>query len=340
MKNKMVVKHIQLFLFDHLLIILLFLIAPVGFITSYLLLSGNTGDLLYYVVLSLFILSCYLGYRLYVTWNFYELICKNKFSPEDFLVGKSKCREEKYYKLIVRQLQNMYLSDLENQKEIQNTNKIMLYRWVHQLKTPLSVIKLIAEAHKFDEDYRKIMTSSNQIQYDLDQILNMYKLDDIKNDFHVEKICLYEMMKTSINELKNNFIMKGIYPKLDISKNIYVYSDVKWLKFCIYQILTNAIKYSKKNDKVWLYAKQENNKIYLSIQDQGCGIDKADIDRIFDLFFTGKNGRIYGESSGLGLYMVKEILDYLGHSIIVSSIINEGTTVSVGFDAFSIQEEI
>lgn len=340
MKDKKTFKHIQLFLSDHLLIILLFLIGPVGFTSSYILLNGNAKDLPYYIFLSIFILICYLGYRFYSTWNFYDLICNDKFSPEDLFIGKPRCREEKHYKLIARRLENTYLSDLENQKEIQKTNKIMIYRWVHQLKTPLSVIKLIAEAHKFDEDYRKIMSSSNQIQYDLDQILNMYKLDDIKNDFHAEKICLYDVMKTSINELKNSFIMKGIYPKLNISKNIYVYSDVKWLNFCVYQILTNAIKYSEKNNKIWLYTKQENDKIYLYIKDEGCGIDKADIDRIFDLFFTGENGHIYGESSGLGLYMVKEILDYLGHTITISSIINEGTTVSICFDTFLLQEEV
>lgn len=340
MINKKIVRHLQLFLLDHVLIIILFLFAPVGFTSIYFLLNGNAKDNLYYIFLSLFILLSYLCYRLYVTWNFYELLGKDKLSIEDYLIDKPRCREEKHYQLIIRQLQNKYLSDLENQKEIQQTNKIMIYRWVHQLKTPLSVIKLIAEAHKFDEDYRKIMSSSNQIQYDLDQILNMYKLDDIKNDFHTEKICLYDVMKSCINELKNNFIMKGIYPKLEIPKNIYVYSDVKWLKFCVYQLLTNAIKYSEKNDKIWLYAKQEKDKISLSIQDEGCGIEKADIDRVFDLFFTGKNGRIYGESSGLGLYMVKEILDYLGHTIHVSSILHKGTVFSISFETFVLQEDI
>ena len=340
MKDKKTVKHIQLFLMDHLLVILLFLLAPIGFTSTYFLLNGDTMDFLYYVFLSVFVLLCYLGYRLYSTWNFYDLICRDKFSSDDFLLGKSRCKEEKHYKLIIRQLQNLYLNELENQKEIQKTNKIMIYRWVHQLKTPLSVIKLIAEAHKFDEDYQKIISSSNQIQYDLDQILNMYKLDDVKNDFHVEKICLYDVTKSCINDLKNTFITQRIYPKLNISKNIYVFSDIKWLKFCLYQLLTNAIKYSEKNNKVWLYTIQENDKIYLCVQDEGCGIEKEDINRIFDLFFTGKNGRVCGESSGLGLYMVKEILDYLGHSISVCSNINEGTKFSIGFDSFIQHEDI
>lgn len=332
MKDKKVIKHVQLFLLDHLMIIMLFLFAPLGFTSSYILLNGNVKDLFYYVFLSIFALLCYLGYRLYSTWNFYELLCSDKVLPEDFLAVKPRCKEEKHYRLIVKQLYDLYLSDVENQKEIQRTNKTLIYRWIHQLKTPLSVIKLVSENHKSESDYKKIVQSANQIQYDLDQILNMYKLDDIKNDFHTEKVCLYDISKECINDLKNNFISNGIYPKLNIPSNIYVYTDLKWIKFCLYQLLTNAIKYSDTGASVYVYVENEGNRICLHIKDEGCGIDKTDIPRIFDQFFTGKNGRLRGESSGLGLYMVKQILDYLGHDIEIKSIKDEGSNFSIIFD--------
>ena len=69
----------------------------------------------------------------------------------------------------------------------------------------------------------------------------------------------------------------------------------------------------------------------LHIQDEGCGIDPRDIRRIYDLFFTGQNGRQRGESSGLGLYMVKQILDYLGHTIEVQSELGKGSTFTICF---------
>lgn len=160
----------------------------------------------------------------------------------------------------------------------------------------------------------------------------MYKLNSIKNDFQVQQINLRQIAKNNINELKSNFIEKNIFPKLYIDEGLTVYSDYKWLSFVIYQLLTNAIKYSDNGKSVYIKAYSENKKIILSIEDEGCGITKEDIPRIFDLFFTGQNGRLYGESSGLGLYMVKQILDYLGYSIEVESDTKNGSKFKIIFN--------
>lgn len=141
-----------------------------------------------------------------------------------------------------------------------------------------------------------------------------------------------QIAKNNINELKSNFIEKNIFPKLYIDENLTVYSDYKWLSFVIYQLLTNAIKYSDNGKSVFIKAYSENKKIILSIEDEGCGITKEDIPRIFDLFFTGQNGQLYGESSGLGLYMVKQILDYLGHLIEVESDTKNGSKFKIIFN--------
>ena len=87
--------------------------------------------------------------------------------------------------------------------------------------------------------FSKIAHSASQIQYDLDQVLNMYKLDEIKNDFHSEKVNLNSVCKDCINELKSSFITKGIFPKLAVTEELAVYSDSKWLRFVLYQLLTN-----------------------------------------------------------------------------------------------------
>ena len=130
----------------------------------------------------------------------------------------------------------------------------MIYRWVHQLKTPLSVIRLISENKKGDSDFSKIAHSASQIQYDLDQVLNMYKRDEIKNDFHSEKVNLNSVCKDCINELKSSFITKGIFPKLAVREELVVYSDSKWLRFVLYQLLTNALKYSNEGGKIVICA--------------------------------------------------------------------------------------
>ena len=110
-----------------------------------------------------------------------------------------------------------------------------------------------------------------------------------------------------------------------------VYSYSKWLRFVLYQLLTNALKYSDAGSAIVVKAYDTPSDIVLCVEDSGCGIAPEDLPRIFDLFFTGQNGRLRGESSGLGMYMVKQILDDLGHSIQVTSSPGKGSRFQVLF---------
>lgn len=334
MNGKRLWKHIRLFLVDHLWIILLFLAAPVAFPVFYLVIIKQSVDSawLYYCFLALFILFCFLFYRFYATWNLYELYCSEKTELEDFLLHSPKGWEERRYQKLMLELYRQYLAKLSSMEDERKQNKLMIYRWVHQLKTPLSVIRLIAQKNGYQADYKKISQSAAQIQYDLDQVLNMYKLDAIQNDFHVEHISLRQIAKDSINELKSSFIEKGIFPKLDVEEQLMVYSDSKWLRFVLHQLLTNALKYSDTGQTIIVRTYTTQAAIVLSVEDNGCGIQPEDISRIFDLFFTGQNGRLRGESTGLGLYMVKQILDYLGHSIQVESTVGAGSKFQIFFE--------
>ncbi|AKL96583.1 sensor histidine kinase [Clostridium aceticum] len=326
-------KHLTMFLVDHLWIILLFVVAPVGFMLLYLLLSdAPTQDALYYIFLSLVILFSFLAYRLYSTWNLYELFCSDKKDINEFIISEPKSNDEKRYKKLISKIRQIYLNDMRQLEEERKSHRLMIYRWVHQLKTPLSVIHLIAENQKTDEDYNKILHLARKIQYDLNQVLDLYKLEAIENNFHAERVNLYDMSKDCINELKSIFIEREVYPKLDIDKELFVYTDYKWIKFVLYQLLTNAVKYSDNGKSVVVFATKTDGLISLCVKDRGCGIEKSDLSRIFNLYFTGNNGRHREESSGLGLYMVKQILDYLGHSISVESTPSIGSVFTVNFN--------
>lgn len=334
MNTKSIWNHIGLFLADHLWIILLFLSALVGLPVFYLVVIEQTlkSTWMYYSFLALFVLFCFLLYRFYVTWNLYELICGEKKEMEDFLLYSPKGWEEKRYQKLMLGFYHQYFAKLSSMEDEKKQNKLMVYRWVHQLKTPLSVIQLIAQKNRHQPDDKKILQSAAQIQYDLDQVLNMYKLDAIQNDFHVERIFLRQIVKDGINELKSMFIEKEIFPKLNIEENLFVYSDSKWLRFVLYQLLTNALKYSDTGKTITVRAYTIQKTIVLSVEDEGCGIQPEDTSRIFELFFTGQNGRLRGESTGLGLYMVKQILDYLGHSIQVDSTVGAGSKFQIFFE--------
>ncbi len=215
-------------------------------------------------------------------------------------------------------------------------------RWIHQMKTPISVIKLILENEKtkdIDENtkksYESIEEEMEKLSNGLEMALYTLRVNDFQEDFKVEEVNLLEVVRSVINENKNTFIVNSIYPKIVSEKDIKVKSDKKWIKFVIGQIISNSIKYSKvketKDKSIMIDIFEHDSKIILSIEDKGVGIPKQDIDRVFNPFFTGENGRKYLESTGMGLYLCKDVCNRLGHGIYVESTEGLGTTMNVVF---------
>lgn len=269
--------------------------------------------------------------RFYKRGRVYEKLLLKSDGLNDYLIPKPRSLfEETFNQMIDGLITNNSLKEIK-QKQDKKLQKVMVYRFVHQIKTPLSVLKLTSENLHDTAEYQKIRRNISTIEYDLNQMLDIYRLDDFKNDFVSEKVFLKEICRDTINGLKDYFITSGIYPKLAIDDTVYVYSDSKWLKLIIHQLLTNAIKYSDKGQTVTIYAKKEEDHVFLSVRDEGIGIEKADLQNIFDLFYVGKNGRNTADSSGIGLYIVKRVVEHLGHDVEVDSKVDKGTTMSIRF---------
>lgn len=329
MKNKDALK---LFFSDNAFICLIVFLTQFFFFGILFMIKGIWfEEIFYFTFLVFFMLTLFILIRFYKVGRVYEkLLLKSKLL-NDYIIEEPRSDFEKNYNLMIDEIIKISSDKEIAQKQDKKIQKLMIYRFVHQMKTPLSVLKLIYENNGDKDDYKRIGRNINTLEYNLNQILNIYKLDDFKNDFVSEKVFLKNVCKDSINDLKDYFISSQIYPKLDIEDDIYVYSDSKWLKLIIHQILTNAIKYSNSNQSVNVTAKKTGDRVYLSIIDYGIGIEKADLKNIFELFYIGKNGRNNADSSGIGLYIVKKVSEYLGHKLEVESDINKGTTITVIF---------
>lgn len=329
MKNKSALK---LFIMDNGFLCLVVLLTQIFFFGILFFIKGIWfEEIFYFGFLVFFMLALFILIRFYKTGRVYEKFSLKSKLLNDYLIEYPRSAFEEEYNLMIEEMIKNNGSREIEQKQDKKLQKVMIYRFVHQMKTPLSVLKLICENHSEEEDYKKIGRNVNTIEYNLNQILNIYRLDEFKNDFVSEKVLLKNICKECINGLKDYFISSQIYPKLDINEDIYVYSDSKWLKLIIHQILTNAIKYSNSTQTVSVTAKKEDDKVYLSITDTGVGIEKADLRSIFDLFYIGKNGRNNADSSGIGLYIVKRVSEYLGHKVEVESEIGKGTKMTIIF---------
>lgn len=259
-----------------------------------------------------------------------------------FNIPENISKEHDFLKEVLTRNYLIYMSILEkNQKKFKRQMDFN-NRWIHEMKTPVSVIKLMLENEKDKnieeitrKNYESIEEEIEKLSNGLEMALHTLRINDFELDFKVEEVSLNEIIRTVINENKSTFIVNSIYPKLVAEENVIVKSDKKWVKFIISQLLSNSIKYTKvkeNGDKnIILHIYEENGKTILSIRDKGVGIPKGDLDRVFEPFFTGKNGRKYLESTGMGLYLLKDICDKLGHGIKVESIEGKGTTVSITF---------
>jgi len=183
-------------------------------------------------------------------------------------------------------------------------------------------------AENLNSSLADIKAENKKLKSSLEQVLNILRLDAFVNDYVPEKVNLSEIVQLTINEYKRDFIYAGVYPKL--SGKGEVYTDSKWLAFLLGQLISNAIKYSTTGDSI-TFEITKQDAVQVKIEDTGVGIPAEDLPRIYDMFYTGVNGRKRKDSTGIGMFMVKQIADKLGIKIFIDSEVGRGTVIILSF---------
>nr|WP_305136490.1 sensor histidine kinase [uncultured Schaedlerella sp.] len=323
----MMKKIIKLYIEEHISLISAVLLSAFA-ISGSLAWLEKDFDYLYLGILYFFVFSVGMGVHFYKSISLYESILSEVGSEEDFFVSGSSplARAEKNRLKKIRSVYKEEVNRLQNENE---NYRFVISRWVHQMKTPLSVLNLMTQENP-SVSSEDLIEELDRMEYLLNQILHLIRMENIKNDFIVERCQLASLVKSVVNEQKNYFIQNEVFPKMDIHDSIYVYTDKKWFSFAVQQFLNNAVKYSSSGQSIQIAGSCENEHAILKIQDFGSGICAEDQPRIFNFCYTGNNGREkQKESSGLGLYIAKNILDYLEHEIVMRSEQGKGTTFQI-----------
>ncbi|MEG0295748.1 MAG: sensor histidine kinase [Clostridium sp.] len=215
-------------------------------------------------------------------------------------------------------------------KILQSEYREYIEAWVHEIKTPIALTKLVGE--NSEGKVKNIITSeTKKIEGYVDQVLYYSRSTDVSKDYIVKEFEISEVLKTVIRNNRRDFINKKITIDVD-NVSGRVITDSKWVGFIINQIIVNSIKYSKENNTmIRAYTRVQEESIALVIEDNGVGICSNDLPRVFDKGFTGENGRVYGKSTGIGLYLSKKLCNKLGLGITLNSTYGEGTTVKIVF---------
>lgn len=293
-----------------------------------------TDTILYILIINVVFLLLYLLIS-YIKKNKFLNNIKNdiaQINSHDIELIKCK-NEEKIYLNTIKNYQYKCNKIINNNVKKFEENKEIMSMWVHDIKMPIAIIKLTLEQNEDLIDEKISNDIDNEIfriENSVEKILYLSKLEDFHKDFLIQEVNIEKIIRDIIRKYSKYFISKKIILGLN-NLNFKVLSDEKWLYFIFEQLLSNSLKYSSLGDNISIYCKTTKNYLQLRVEDTGCGIKKEDLNRIFNKGFTGNNGRNNAKSTGLGLYLAKELCDKLGHKIDVDSEYNQYTKFTITF---------
>ena len=238
-----------------------------------------------------------------------------------------QAEDQVYYRLLKMAGKSMLEQIGEVQRERQEY-KEYIEQWIHEVKTPITAIKLICENNRCSFT-RELLAELENINRFTEQALYYARSEHTEKDYSVREINLSDVVHGAIAD--NKYLLRQNNVAVTVEDVEYsIYSDDKWLRFILDQLISNAVKYRADQPVLHFFADKKTDSIILSVSDNGIGIPQGDLPRIFEKGFTGQNGRTIHSSTGIGLYLCGRLCDKLGIGISASSE-GKGTTISLSF---------
>lgn len=300
----------------------------------FLIASGNTlQTILFILVVWLIVLaSClllfYLSRKKYLDklLDMTEQLEERYLLPE--IMQKPEKAEEQVFYQIMKMAEKPMLERIGQVQRERKEYKEYIEQWIHEVKTPITAMKLICENNRCSFT-RDLMAELENINRFTEQALYYARSEHTEKDYSIREIALNNVIHGAIAD--NKYLLRQNNVAVTVEDAEYsIYSDDKWLRFILDQLISNAVKYRTGQPVLHFFAVKEKDRIILSVEDNGIGIPASDLSRIFEKGFTGQNGRTIHSSTGIGLYLCKRLCDKLGIGIFASSE-GKGTTISLSF---------
>lgn len=320
--------------------LILFYIFLMAFITAVIYLDPAvkvwSDNIIYINVVSTFLFVIYLLAGYFSRRKYYQdinEIIREKKEELIYHLPASRNHEQSMYRDLLINIYQEQNARIEKLHEEKKDNFEFISSWVHEVKTPIAVIRLIMESSReslSEEIVKSLEEEVDRIDSLVEQTLYYSKIDDFSRDYFINEFKMEVLVKEVIKKHAKTFINKNIRIEMNgLDHNIT--TDKKWFIFIMDQVLSNALKYTDEGGIITVSAQKEEDEKRLIITDNGIGIRPEDIDRVFDRGFTGYNGREYQKSTGMGLYLAKRLARKLGHDISMESVYGEYSRVIIHF---------
>ncbi|MFT8317912.1 MAG: sensor histidine kinase [Sporolactobacillus sp.] len=301
--------------------------------------SLSLGSTCYLLLVLLFFFSAYL-FLDYLRRSAYlrelDAIRQGPSNDRFFLVRNAHpaTNEQEHFQMIFEEASSENIRIVQLLKKEAAENKDFVMSWVHEIKTPIAAGIMMLEDSETDgyrEQEQKLLKNKlNQIDHYVEQALYYSRTDSFSIDYLIQESSLQRIIYHVLKKEAELFIIKKIHVTLQ-QIDQRVLTDGKWLEFILDQLLSNAGKYTEVSGNVIIRCEQTPHGLRLSIRDDGCGIRKEDIGRVFDRGYTGYTGREKAHATGMGLFLAKKLAMKLGHELTVESSENEYTVVCLLF---------
>lgn len=233
---------------------------------------------------------------------------------------KAETPLEKIYQEIIQDQEKRCQREQKESREKLVQSREYYTRWSHQIKTPIAAMELLLQEEPADVRAlkRELLKTSQYVE----MALSYQRMEGDGNDLVIQRYELRPVVMQAVKKVSPLLIHKHIsFSAGDLSGEVL--TDEKWHVFVLEQLLTNASKYTKEGGSVRIG--KENG--LLVLRDTGIGIRPEDLPRIFEWGYTGYNGRLDKRSTGVGLALVKQVMEMLGNKMEIRSVLGEGTEV-------------
>ena len=242
---------------------------------------------------------------------------EERYLLSEVMEKPERADDQVYYRLLKLAGKSM-LEKVNEVKRERIEYKEYVEQWVHEIKTPITAMKLLCE-NVHTQETKELLVELEKVNRYTEQALYYARSEHTEKDYSVREIRLFDVIHQSIAENKYLLLQNSVGIDLQETDDT-VYSDEKWLCFILNQLIVNSVKYRTKQPVLKFYTEHQGNQVIMCVQDNGIGIDVSDLPRIFEKGFTGQNGRKTSQTStGIGLYLCKRLCDKLGIGICANS---------------------
>ena len=288
-------------------------------LTVFLLVCGNSVSA---VVLILIVWALILLTGLVLTYwkrkrQMKKLLDMAEQLSERYLISEvmelpEQAEDQVYYQLLKMAGKSM----LEQIGEVERERleyKEYIEQWIHEIKTPITAMKLLCENHRTDWT-KELLLELEKTNRFTEQALYYARSEHTEKDYSVREMALSQVVHQAIADNKYLLLQGGMRLEVEEMQDT-VYSDEKWVRFILNQLIANAVKYRTEQPVLRISTHKRQDQVILVVEDNGIGIAASDLPRIFEKGFTGQNGRMIQQSTGIGLYLCKRLCEKLGIEI-------------------------